>query len=198
MWGLFQTGICYEIFTATPNRVEQGRTGGMQGNPVMKAGLSCNYCRISPVTGKNSNNCLALQCSPMPGCKLIIAANFSQYHVQNLEGKTVSAHELDQTQNARNVSSWYWSSWRAKGFSRWWLRRRWLYKSHDVSYGIGCQRSPICRHRQLQTFHTAKNYSSLSQRRGVRSQALTDGFIPLQQPYNQVRSGLRTGTGEFH
>ena len=29
----------------------------MQGNPVMKAGLSCNYYKISLVTGKNSNNC---------------------------------------------------------------------------------------------------------------------------------------------
>ena len=33
---------------------EQGRKGNKQGNLVMKTGLSCNYYRIFPVTGKNS------------------------------------------------------------------------------------------------------------------------------------------------
>ena len=34
----------------------QGRTGGVQGNPMMKAGLSCNHYRISLAIGNNSNN----------------------------------------------------------------------------------------------------------------------------------------------
>ena len=33
------------------------RTGNKQGNPIMKAGLSCNSYRIFPVTGRNSNTC---------------------------------------------------------------------------------------------------------------------------------------------
>ena len=36
---------------------QQGRTGSVQGNPVMKTELSCFHYRIFPVTGKNSNNC---------------------------------------------------------------------------------------------------------------------------------------------
>ena len=36
---------------------EQGRTRGMQGNIVLEEGLFCNYYRISPVTGKNGNDC---------------------------------------------------------------------------------------------------------------------------------------------
>ena len=39
------------------HNAKQGRTGGVQRIPVIKAGLFCNHYRISPVTGKTSNNC---------------------------------------------------------------------------------------------------------------------------------------------
>ena len=39
------------------HNAKQWRTGGVQGNPVIKVELFCNHYRISPVTEKNSNNC---------------------------------------------------------------------------------------------------------------------------------------------
>ena len=45
------------LVTVLHCKAKQGRTGGVQGNPVIESGWSCNFYRISPCYKENSNDC---------------------------------------------------------------------------------------------------------------------------------------------